>query len=572
MRSFLRSFFATIFAIVFLVFVLAGIVGLKGGQKPKIKSGSYLVLDIYGDIPSYSPPDDIMADVLGVETETLQRILDDLEKASIDKRIKGVIIKVSSNNSLGLASIEEIRDAIHKVRNAGKPVYAYSDDLSRSALFLAAACDSIYAPVMNDVFFAGFGSTLEYYKGTLDKLGIRPNIHKIDEYKTAAEPVLRTDMSPAAREMYGWLFGDIWQGEMKALSEDRHIPEDRLVELMERALFTAPEAKEAGLIDDVLYWDELEARLKDKDDDELKTVSQSTYGDIERSKLGLKGKEKIAVVHAQGMIGGRYNRIDPMFGMLMGHETIVAELRKVQDDDDVKAIVFRVDSPGGESLTSDLIGHAVAVAAGSKPIVVSMIDVAASGGYDISYRATKLVADPMTITGSIGSISGKFNMAGLYNKLGVTFDHFTKGPNGLFWAPDLDFTPEQRKLFEENHWAGFNIWLEDVSKKRGIPLEDLKKLAMGRVWTGRQAVDNGLVDELGGLDRAIAVAKDLAGIPEDEKVTIEHYPKKKSLLELITAGQAGKAAVRWVLYRMIRDDVAQSVELLSAPRAQAVKP
>ncbi|MFQ5512017.1 MAG: signal peptide peptidase SppA [Candidatus Krumholzibacteriia bacterium] len=570
MKGFIKSFFASLLAIVFLFVVIIGAAALKGREKPKVKDGSYLVVDIYGEILPYNPPDDLVAEVFGGEPETLQRILGNLEKAALDDRIKGVIMKVSSSNTLGYASMEEIRHRIHAVRDAGKKVFAYADNLDRKGLFLASACDSIFMPPTSELFFAGFGLTRSYVRGTLDKLGIEPNIHKIDEYKSAAELVLRKDMSPEAREMINWIYDDFWDVQMQALSDERGIPRERLVELMDYALFIAHEARDAGLIDKVMYWDEIETALMDEDDDKLRTVSQGTYAKVERKSLGLHGKKKIAVVHAHGTIGGRESHVDPMLGIMMGHASMARELRRVRADDDVAAVVFRVASPGGESLASDLISREIERLAEEKPVVVSMVDVAASGGYSISYRATKIVADPLTITGSIGSISGKFNMSGLYNKLGVTFDFVGRGPNGFLWNPYRNFTPAQRERFEENHWQGFNIWLEDIAEERGIRLEALQKLAMGRVWTGRQALDNGLIDELGGLDRAIELARELAELPADEGVTVVDYPKKKGILEMISSGGGPHAAMRWVLYRFIRHDLAQSLEILSRVSAVPV--
>ena len=376
--------------------------------------------------------------------------------------------------------------------------------------------------------------------------------------------VLREDMSPEAREMINWIYDDLWDVQLETLSEERGIPREKLVELMDYALFIAHEARDAGLIHAVRYWDQIEAALKDEDDDELRTVSQSTYAKIDPGSLGLKGKKKIAVVHAHGTIGGRESRVDPMLGIMMGHASLRRELNRVRNDDDISAVVFRVASPGGEALASDLISREVELLAQTKPVVVSMIDVAASGGYSIAYRATRIVADPTTITGSIGSISGKFNMVGFYNKLGITYDFAAKGPNGFLWNPYQNFTPEQRKRFEENHWQGFNLWLEDIAEKREIEVEALKKLAMGRVWTGRQALDNGLIDEIGGLARAIELAKELAEVPAEDGVTILHYPKKKGVMELLSGGGGGpQAALRWVLYRFIRHDLAQSLETLA---------
>jgi protease-4 len=563
MKGFIKSFFASLLAVVFLVAVVIGVAALKGLEKPKIKDGSYLVIDIYGEILPYNPPEDLMAEIMGGAPETLQRILGNLEKVTEDDRITGVILKVSTNHTLGYASIEEIRNRIYDVRSAGKKVFAYADGLDRKGLFLAAACDSVFMPRTSELVFVGLGGTRAYVRGALDKLGIEPNLHKIDEYKSAAELVLRKDMSPEAREMINWIYDDIWDVHMQALSEERGIPRDKLVELMEYALFIAHEARDAGLIDGVRYWDQIEEALKGEDHKKLRTVSQGAYAEVDRASLGLKGKKKIAVVHAHGTIGGRESHVDPMHGIMMGHASLTRELKRVRKDDDVAAVVFRVDSPGGEALASDLISREVELLAEAKPVVASMIDVAASGGYSISYRATKLVADPMTITGSIGSISGKFNVVGLYNKLGITFDFAGKGPNGFLWNPYQNFTPEQRKRFEENHWQGFNIWLEDVADKRGIEVEALKKLAMGRVWTGRQALDNGLIDEVGGLDRAIELAKELADIPEEDRVTMVHYPKKKGILEMITGGGGPQAAMRWVLYRFIRHDLANSIRMMS---------
>ena len=571
MKAFLRSFFASLFALVVVVLIIVGMVGAKSSKKPVIKDNSYLVVDVYGNILAYDAPDGVVGQILGGDDETLHRILSGLEKAAADKRIDGVIMKLSSSNSLGAASSEEIRGAIKKVRQAGKPVYAFGDALDRKTVFLASACDSIFMPPAGYMFFTGFGGSANFIKKTLDKLGIKANLHQIREYKSAAEMMTRTEYSPEAREMREWMANEMWDMQIGAISEDRKLSEEKLVELMGHALFTPQEAKDAGLVDRLLYWDELEARLKGEKDEKLRTVSQSDYAKIDRSKVGLKGKKKIAVVHAHGMIGGRKSRVDPLFGAMMGHETVSAELRRARMDKDVAAVVFRVESGGGEGLASDLISREVQATVAVKPVVVSMIDVAASGGYMISYRASKMVADPMTVTGSIGSISGKFNMAGLYEKLGITFDDFEKGPNGLMWSDHRDFTDEERARFEDNHWDGFNEWLYDVSKHRGIPVEEMEKLAMGRVWTGRQAKENRLIDEVGGLDKAISVAKELAGIPADEEVTLVHYPKKKGLLESITSGGVGTAAVRWVLYRFIHEDLARSLELLATREDVAVE-
>jgi protease-4 len=524
-----------------------------------VADGSWLIVDVYGEIQPYDPPESIAGSLFG-DDETVHRILTNLEKAAADDRIAGVIVKVSSSNSLGLASIGEIRDAIGRVRGAGKPVIAFSDALDREALYLASACDSIFMPEVADVFFTGYGLVGTFLKGTLDKLAIHQNLHKIKDYKTAAEPLMRDRMSDEAREMEGWLIEDVWNVELGAIARERSLSVDSLVSCMEHALFTAPEAKSAGLIDDVLYWDQLEARLDE--DGELETVSQSHYGDVTRSEAGLKGKHRIAVVHAYGFIGGRESRTDPTLGVLMGHETVIADLRSAAEDDKVGAIVFRVDSGGGESLTSELIAREIGRIAQKKPVVVSMGDVAASGGYAISYRATRIVADSLTITGSIGSILGKFNVAGMWNKAGVTFDWVTRGPNALLWSGVTDFDQAQWKRVEAFHNASFDRWLRDIAAARGISVEELRPLTDGRVWTGRQAKERRLIDDVGGFSRAVELAREEAGIPADEGITIDDYPKKRGLYYLLTSGDAPLTIVRLMINRWLHEDVRGTARML----------
>jgi protease-4 len=375
--------------------------------------------------------------------------------------------------------------------------------------------------------------------------------------------ILRKDMSEPARENKKWMLEEYWDMYASSIEQDRGISPNQLAGIMERAAFQVEEAREMGLIDSVMYWDEIENMLKEGDED-LKTISQGRYAKISPRTLGLKGDMKIAVVHAQGTIGGRKSKIDPMLGLMMGHESVIRDIRKAREDDKVAAIVFRVDSPGGEALASDLIGHEIEITTAVKPVVVSMVDVAASGGYHISYRADRIVADEMTLTGSIGSISGKMNIAGLEKKLGITHDFVSRGPNALMYSPYKDFTEKQWEIYKKEHWAGFNAWLRDVAEHRGMSFEEAEKLAHGRVWTGRQGLSNGLVDEVGDLSRAIELAAELAGLDEDEEVTLVHYPVKRTLFEKIMSGSSFTATAKYVVYRFIRDDIAQTWDMLKS--------
>jgi protease-4 len=296
--------------------------------------------------------------------------------------------------------------------------------------------------------------------------------------------------------------------------------------------------------------------------DDFQSVDEDTYGDVTRSEAGIRGKHHVAVVHAYGDIGGRESRSGGISGSVMGHETVIDDLRSAEEDDNAKAIIFRVDSPGGESLASELIAREVARIAKKKPIIVSMGNVAASGGYAISYRGTRIVADSLTITGSIGSIFGKMNIAGLWNKAGVTFDSVTRGPNALFFSEFTDFDPDQWKRVEEYHNASFDLWLKQISESRKIPVDDLRKISEGRVWTGRQAVANHLIDDAGGWQKAVDLAKEEAKLPADDPLIFDHYPRKVGIVTLLSSGKAPITIARLMITRWMHTDFAETKRLL----------
>ena len=572
MKSFLTAFLGALSAILLVIALTAGVGSCLVGGGPDIEKRSWLVIELVDAMPEYDPPGGLLSQVSGGSPQTLTRVLDNLDKAAVDKRIEGVIFKVASGGASSRAKSQEIRGAIARFLESEKPVHCWAESFGEADYPLLAACPEILAAPTAYMELTGFAASSMHVRGMLDKLGVKPNLHRIKDYKSAAEMMTNTEASEASKENRRWIMDDLWRQFVEILEQERGLNEEKILALMEHAFFEGEEAVEAGLVDRLAYWDELADELRG-DDDELRTVDSSTYAGVERASLGLKGKKKIAVIHAQGTIMGRDSGVNPMLGITLGHETIVAELRKARLDEDVAAIVLRVDSPGGDALGSDLMGHEVEVTAAVKPVVVSMVDVAASGGYHISYRASRILADPMTITGSIGSISGKFNSAGLYEKLGVSYDEsVTQGPMARVDSGLRDYTEAEWERFTENHWAGFNRWLQDVAEHRGMSFEDAEKLAHGRVWTGRQALDNGLVDELGDFHRAVAVAKELAEIPGDDKVTLEHFPKSQGLLASLTGGNAAVGnAARWAVYNALRRDVQQTLELLAADSDPTVR-
>jgi len=564
-HSLVRSVALTLCTLVIVIVLIGGGVYLAMNKGTSVDDGSWLVLDLYGEVTEYDTPGGPLAQVMGGGGLTLQDLLDNLGKAAIDDRIEGVIFHISGSNNAGLAKLQELRQAVDKVQAAGKPVHAWGDALNLRALYLAAGCDRVMMPAGGYLDFRGIAVEVPFIRGVLDKLGIVPHLHRIQDYKSAAEVVTHTEMSDEAREMRTWILNDIWEVVIPTLAGERNLTADQIAAAMAYAEFEPVEAAEFGLIDEVIYWQELEARLKGEDDDLLKTISHEAYAEISWEDAGFKGGDTVAVVHAQGNIGGRKNRIDPMFGVMMGHESIITELQRCRLDEDVKAVVFRVDSGGGESLASDLMAHEVELLAQVKPVVVSMVDVAASGGYYIAYKATKMMADPISITGSIGSINGFFNMKGFYDKIGFTKDHVERGPMARLGTDMRDPTPEEWERHTEAHYRSFNSWLADVAEKRGMTFEHAQTLAHGRVWTGRQAVANGLIDAVGNLDDAVALAAELAELDQEKPPTVVHLPEKTDLLQSLTGGgpeadSPVAAAVRAVLYRELRTQVRQTLE------------
>ncbi len=574
MKSFFRSFLGSLLALCFLLAGLVGFLALKFGGESDIQDHSWLHVDLYGDVLEYNPPGGVMAEVTGGGGAlTLQKILENLDKAAVDERIDGVLLQMSASHNAGWAKLEEIRGAVARVQKAGKPVYGFADAMDAKTFFLASICDSLFCPPAGYIQFNGFSRTSTHVKGTLEKLGISPQVSAIRHYKSAAQLVTREDLSPEAKKNKEWMFDEYWDMFCGALEKDRGLTEEKVIELMQYALFTPAEAVEFGLFDGLKYWDEVQEMLRPEKADHLAVVSFDRYSAEDPEDLDLKGDRKIAIVHAQGNIGGRENGVNPVLGLMMGHESIVRELKKAAADDDVAAIVLRVDSGGGESLASDLMGHAVQSIARQKPIIISMVDVAASGGYMMAYRATKIMADPMTITGSIGSISAKFDISAFHEKVGITTDHVSKGPNALLWSSDRSFTPEEFQRFNENHWADFRSWMDDVAQVRGIATTEIDSLCMGRVWTGRQALDNKLVDALGGQYEAIELAKKESGIPVNESVTLWHLPEKKDLVEMVLGGDEDlDQALIWSVYRQVRADASFTFDYLSGGRLWVLDP
>jgi protease IV len=519
---------------------LAVLVSAFRKNEPTIENNSVLALRVAGALPDYVPNDPLRR-LFGNPDQSLSDLLLQFKKAKVDDRIKVIILDVKMSGA-GWGKSEEIRDAIADFRSSGKPVYAYMEYAMDKEYYLATACDKIYLAPPGELFINGLAADVLFFRGSLDKLGIYPDMVQVGKYKTAVETFTRKDMSDANREFMNSLLDDLFNRYVEAVAKARGKSPEDVRAIIDDAPYNSARAKELGLIDGVAYTDELQKELKTKlgykESDELRVVRGSAYSQVEPGSLGLDKGEKIAVIYATGSIGSGKSENSPGGEQSIGSDTLSKAIKDAGDDKSIKAIVIRVNSPGGSGLASDIIWHAVEAAKAKKPVVISMSDVAASGGYYISTGANKIVAEPSTITGSIGVFAGKPVLKGFYDWLGISNEYILRGKQAGIFRESEKFTPEERAKFEEfvKH-TYYEDFVPKVAKGRNKTPEYVDSVAQGRVWTGAQGKERGLVDEFGGLDRAVEVAKDLAKIPKDKGVQRVILPYPRTLLqELLSEG------------------------------------
>lgn len=507
--------------------------------EPPIRDNSVLALRVAGSLPDYTP-DDPLKKFFGGPDQSLTGLVMQFKKAKVDKRIKAILLDVDMSG-VGWGKAEEIRDAIADFRNSGKPVYAYMEFGLNKEYYIATACDKIYVPPPGELFINGLAADVMFFRGSLDKLGIYPDIYQIGKYKSAGDMFTQKQMTDAHREYINSLLDDLYGRYVNAIAQARHKSPDEVRGLIDNAPYNAAKAKEAGLIDESAYRDDVEKAMKAmlgyKDSDQFKPVRGNDYRDVAPESLGLNKGEKVAIIYATGDIGSGSSTNSPTGDQSIGSDTVAKALNDAAADKTIKAIVLRVDSPGGSGLASDIIWHAVEAANQKKPLVVSMSDVAASGGYYISASAAKIVAQPSTITGSIGVVAGKPVMRGLYDWLGISNEYVLRGKTAGMFRETEKFSDEERAKFED--WIKttyYSDFVPKVAKGRNKDAQYVDSVGQGRVWTGAQAKERGLVDEFGGLDRAIEMAKQLAKIPADKGVQRVILPYPQTLIQQLLSG------------------------------------
>lgn len=542
------------------VLLLAGILGIaviwiavrKG--EPTIRNNSVLALRVSGTLPDYSP-DDPFKKIFGGPDQSLTGLVMQFKKAKVDNRIKAIVLDINLSG-VGWGKAEEIRDAITDFRSSGKPVYAFIELGLNKEYYIATACDKIIVPPPGVLFINGLAADVMFFRGSLDKLGIYPDIYQIGKYKSAGDMFTQKEMTDAHREYINSMLDDLYNRYVNTIAQARKKTPDEVRALIDNAPYGATQAKEAGLIDDAMYHDELENQIKKelgyKDTDTFVPVRGADYRDVSPESLGLNQGERIAVIYASGDIGSGSSQNSPTGDQSIGSDTVSKALRDAAADKTIKAIVLRVDSPGGSGLASDIIWHAVEEANQKKPVVVSMSDVAASGGYYISAGASKIIAQPSTITGSIGVVAGKPVMRGFYDWLGISNEYVLRGKTAGMFRETEKFSDEERAKFEE--WVKatyYNDFVPKVAKGRKKDPQYIDSIAQGRVWTGGQAKERGLVDEFGGLDRAIEVAKELAKIPANKGVERVILPYPTTFLQQLLSGGGENANTQLEQQRMV---------------------
>jgi protease-4 len=570
--------------LVLVILVLgAGLVGagvlLSGMRTPSVPQRAILEVDLERGLPE-KPADDPFAVFGGERPMTLRDLVDALEKAGDDPHVVGLVARLGAA-PIGVAELQEARDAVKAFRAKKKLAFAYAETFGEfapgnGAYYLATAFDEVWLQPSGDVCLNGLVAESPFVRGALDKLGVKPEFGQRYEFKNAMNTYTETKFTDAHREATKALVDDLFGQMVKGIAEGRKLTEETVRALVDRGPFLGPEALEAKLVDGLGYRDEVHEKVMARGGAGAKVFGLHAYLKKE-GRPHAEGKRTIALVYGVGAVVRGRSGGSPFTGSSsMGSETVAKAIRTAVADDDVAAILFRVSSPGGSYVASDTIWREVVLAEkAGKPVVVSMGEVAASGGYFVAMPASKIVAQPGTITGSIGVLGGKMVTAAMWEKVGLTFDQVDAGANANMWNASRSFTPAE--------WERFNAWLDrvyvdftsKVAEGRKLPKEKVLEIAKGRVWSGEDAKALGLVDELGGYTVALRLAKEAAKIPAGEAVKVAVFPKEKSPFETLAARLAGEeedessliALVRLLepLKPLLRQVEAERAGVLSAP-------
>jgi protease-4 len=526
---------ATGVILVFLSVILLFFALLRFREKPpQMYAHSVLVMRLEGEIPEKAPIE--MPEFLGGEARsslTVTNVWLNLRKAAADSHVRALVLEPEGLTA-GWGKLEELRADVEEFRKSGKPVYSYLRTPSVRDYYVALPSDRIYMGPEDPLMLKGLRAEIMYFKKTLDKLGVSVEVEHAGKYKDFGDMFTRSDMSPETREVMNSVVDDLYGNLVARIAAGRKKSPEEVRAIIDRGPFTARQALQAGLVDELRFEDQMWGELKDKLQAEPLKVSANTYSKVPLDAVGLQGRSHVALVIGEGDIvrgsptdnGADENSLTSYgFNRLLG---------QVAGDPLVKAVVVRIDSPGGEVTASDDIWRQMSLLSKEKPTVISMSDVAASGGYYMAMTGDPIVAYPGTLTGSIGVVFGKPNLHGLYDKLGVSEDAIQRGQHADIDSDYTPLTPDERALLRQGIDESYAEFIAKVAAGRHRQPADIEPLAQGRVWLGSEAKARGLVDELGGLSAAIELAKKRAHIPASEQVSLMVYPPKRSLFDLLT--------------------------------------
>ena len=515
-----------------LVFIFLTVVA-RDEDSPGIKDKSVLVFDLSTQLRDSKPPINIAQAFSSKEqdTITLRRVLQSIDQATKDDRIVALLLDGRKGSSLsGYATIEEVRAALNKFKAAGKKIIAYDVTLSEQEYYLSSLADEVIVNPMGMIELNGLSSQQMFFKGALDKYGVGVQVIRVGDYKSAVEPYIRTNLSEANREQTKALLTDLWGKFLNTIADSRGLNADKLQKVVNQQGYLEPEeAKKIGLIDRVGYYDNVASKLREftgeteatEKEESFRQVELSEYADrtIRPNEATSNAGQKIAVIYAEGTIVDGEGSIETI-----GGDRFAEDLRQLREDNSVKAIVLRVNSPGGGATASDVILREILLTKEKKPIIVSMGNVAASGGYWIASGANEIFAEENTITGSIGVFGLLSNIQEIANKNGVTWDVVK---TGKFADIDSNVRPKTKAelaIYQKSVNRTYQLFVNKVASYRNLPEKKVNQIAQGRVWSGKEAVKIGLVDQIGGLESAIAYAAKKAELGTNWQ--LEEYPQQ----------------------------------------------
>jgi protease-4 len=531
MKKFLIGLIAGLLLAGLTVLILVFSLARLGERPPSVSDGSTLIIKLRGEIPE-KPAIEIPIPFFSEQPRvTVRDMWAMLRNAAADSRIKAVIL-IPDGVDAGWGKLQEVREDLLQFKKSGKPLIAYLKYPKTREYYLATAADQIYMAPEDMMDMKGLRAELTFYKNTLDKIGVNVEVYHVGKYKDAGDMLTETAATPATREVMDSILDNLYGHLIETFAAARKQTPDQMRATIDDGPFTAKQALKHGLVDALRFEDEMYGEMKTRlKQSELKRLSHYDYSRISGVSLGVEGKKQIALLVGDGTItrGDEDNALGTEEGFVSG--PFIKLLRKVGNDGDIQGVILRVDSPGGDAIASDEMLREVKLLSKKKPLVISMSDLAASGGYYVAMTGDPIIAYPNTYTGSIGIIYGKVNLRGLYDKLGITKEIMTRGRNADLDSSYHPLTDAGKKKLRESLDEFYTGFVTKAAEARKRKYEELEPLAQGRVWLGSQAKNNGLIDEIGGIDKAIEIVKKRANIAAGEKIRLVPYPGKRTIFE-----------------------------------------